>query len=198
MRLAALLGLVAALAAAPATLSGRPAGANRSGADCALTSTGLIPLTDMGARRYRGYRGGLYPAGRNRPRRSTCAKGQPAPSRSSRSTGRSSCSRSGCRTRPRSSPPSSARRHGTRGEPEPDVVDGAQDGLDAEIIKRPVLLGQRDTRLAAQGVTANQVQAVWLKEAIAGEDRRVPAGREGAPEGSAVRSSGRCASAIRT
>ena len=65
MRLAAILALVAALAAASATLSTQRRAGERDGtsADCSLTSTGLIPLTDMGSRRYHGYRGGLYPRG---------------------------------------------------------------------------------------------------------------------------------------
>src|SRR5207302_5616588 len=44
-----------------------PAGHASSQADCSLTSTGMLPLTDMGLHRYRGQRGGLYPNGRNRP-----------------------------------------------------------------------------------------------------------------------------------
>ena len=38
-----------------------------SGANCARTSTGLIPLTDLGAGVYRGQQGGLYPGGSNSP-----------------------------------------------------------------------------------------------------------------------------------
>jgi len=36
-------------------------------ADCAATSVGLSPLTDLGGGRYHGYRGGLYANGKNVP-----------------------------------------------------------------------------------------------------------------------------------
>ena len=73
MRVKALLALAAAFAAVSASLSisQAPARQARPNAQCSLTSTGLIPLTDMGNRRYRGYRGGLYPAASTAPRRST-------------------------------------------------------------------------------------------------------------------------------
>src|SRR5262249_30838227 len=35
--------------------------------DCSLTSTGLIPLNDLGPSSYHGFIGGLYPAGSNTP-----------------------------------------------------------------------------------------------------------------------------------
>src|SRR2546421_8570652 len=47
--------------------SSPPASRAQPQADCSFTSTGLVPLTDMGRRKYRGYRGGLYPSARNRP-----------------------------------------------------------------------------------------------------------------------------------
>lgn len=34
-------------------------------ADCSLTTTGNVPLPDLGARTYKGYTGGLYPDGSN-------------------------------------------------------------------------------------------------------------------------------------
>ena len=55
------------------------------------------------------------------------------------------------------------------------IVDGAQDGWDAERVKSdPEYWDNIEARLEAAGVAANQVQAVWLKESIAGEDRRFP------------------------
>src|SRR4051794_38320904 len=71
MRFAALLAVVASLAAASATISTKDA----PSADCSLTSTGLPPLTDMQQRRYHGFRGGLYPVGRNRPTKAYLNKG---------------------------------------------------------------------------------------------------------------------------
>lgn len=177
MRLAALLALVAALAAASATLSrDAPAGANRSGADCSLTSTGLIPLTDMGTRRYRGYHGGLYPAGRNTPAPKYLRKGQAASKQIKPINGKIvllSIGMSNATAEFSAFKRSSD--HDTQVNPNVVVVDGAQDGFDAtKIIKRPVYWDNADARLAADGVSANQVQAVWLKEAIAGEDRPFP------------------------
>lgn len=177
MRLAALLVLVAALAAASATLSkNAPAGANRSSADCSLTSTGLIPLTDMGARRYRGYRGGLYPAGRNTPAPKYLRKGQAA-SRQIKPVGGKivllSVGMANATAEFSAFKRSSDR--DTQVNANLVVVDGAQDGFDAaKIVKRPSYWGTIDARLAAEDVSANQVQAVWLKESIAGEDRPFP------------------------
>jgi hypothetical protein len=177
MRLAALLALVAALAAASATLSkDAPASSKRSGADCSLTSTGLIPLTDMGNRRYRGYRGGLYPAGRNTPAPKYLRKGQAASKLVKPINGKIvllSIGMSNATAEFSAFKRSSDR--DTQVNANLVVVDGAQDGFDAtKIIKRPVYWDNADARLAAEGVSPNQVQVVWLKEAIAGEDRPFP------------------------
>jgi hypothetical protein len=178
MRLAASLALVAALAAASATLSTKdaPASANRIGADCSLTSTGLIPLTDMGSRRYRGYRGGLYPAGRNAPTPKYLRKGQAASKQIHPINGKIvllSIGMSNATAEFSAFKRSSDR--DTLVNPNLVVVDGAQEGFDAtRIINRPVYWDNVDGRLEAEGVSANQVQAVWLKEAIAGEHRAFP------------------------
>ena len=57
------------------------------------------------------------------------------------------------------------------------LVDGAMGGWDARRIARPLAGYWRavDRRLAAEGVSATEVQVVWLKQAISGEDRRFPA-----------------------
>jgi hypothetical protein len=178
MRLAALLALVAALAAASATLSTKdaPASANRSGADCSLTSTGLIPLTDMGSRRYRGYRGGLYPAGRNTPAPKYLRKGHAASKQIKPIGGKIVLLSVGmANATAEFSAFKRASDRDTQVNANLVVVDGAQDGFDAaRIVKRPSYWDIIDARLAAEDVSANQVQAVWLKESIAGEDRPFP------------------------
>jgi hypothetical protein len=178
MRLVALLSLVAALAAVSASVSTKdaPAGGQRGSADCSLTSTGLIPLTDMGTRRYRGYRGGLYPAGRNTPAPKYMRKLQAASKQIRPINGKIVLLSIG--TSNATAEFSAFKRssdHDTLVNPNLVVVDGAQDGFDAvKIVKRPVYWDTADARLAAEGVSANQVQAVWLKESIAGEDRPFP------------------------
>ena len=178
MRLAALLALVAALAAASASLSTKdaPASASRIRADCSLTSTGLIPLTDMGSRRYRGYRGGLYPAGRNTPSPKYLRKGQAASKQIHPINGKIvllSIGMSNATAEFSAFKRSSDR--DTQVNANLVVVDGAQEGFDAtKIVNRPVYWDNVDDRLQAEGVSANQVQAVWLKEAIAGEQRPFP------------------------
>ena len=184
-------------------LSTSSAPASRSGlkSDCSLTSTGLIPLTDMGA-----------PALPRLPRRSLSRRAQPpvaaylrkglAASRnaSGGSTGRSSCSRSACRTRPRSSPLSSEWSTATpRRTRDLTIVDGAQDGWDARAHEvRLRYWDLVDERLNEADVSANQVQAVWLKQSIAGEDRRFPQGCARRSRRTCGRSSAPCASATRT
>src|SRR5262245_2567303 len=178
MRVKALLALAAAFAAASASLSiaQAPAKEARPNAQCSLTSTGLVPLTDMGNRRYRGYRGGLYPGGVNRPSAKYLKKGLAAGRQVHPidgkivllSIGMSNASAEFAafeRVSDRDSQVST----------KVVVVDGAQDGFDATNINaRPVYWDNVDTRLAAAGVSASQVQVVWLKEAIAGEERRFP------------------------
>jgi hypothetical protein len=178
MRVKALLALVVAFAAVSASLSisQAPARQARPNAQCSLTSTGLIPLTDMGNRRYRGYRGGLYPGGLNRPSAKYLKKGMTA-SRQVRpingkivvlSVGMSNASAEF----------SAFKRASDRDDQRNTnvvVVDGAQNGFDASNVNsRAVYWDNIDSRLAEAGVSASQVQVVWLKEAIAGEHRRFP------------------------
>jgi hypothetical protein len=55
------------------------------------------------------------------------------------------------------------------------VVDGAQDGFDSRRARsQPVFWENIDQRLAEADATPEQVQAVWLKQSVAGEQRRFP------------------------
>jgi hypothetical protein len=178
MRVKALLALAAALAAVSASLSisQAPAKETRPNAQCSLASTGLMPLTDMGNRRYRGYRGGLYPGGINRPsakylKKGTAASKQVHPINGKivlLSIGMSNASAEWSAFKRSSDNDSQV-------NPKVVVVDGAQDGYDATNLNaKPVYWDNVDAKLDAAGVSAAQVQVVWLKEAIAGEHRRFP------------------------
>jgi hypothetical protein len=153
--------------------------------NCAGTSTGLTALSDLGQRRYHGFVGGLYPGASNRPPtayaregRSRAARVVPrdatgAPSGAGRivllSVGMSNASAefSQFQMQAAGDPRKSAR---------VTLVDGAQGGADADRVANPA--GQYwnvvDQRLRAAGATDAQVQAVWLKEAIAGEREPFP------------------------
>jgi len=172
-----LIPIAAAIAVALwLSTSSAPASRAQPQADCSFTSTGLIPLTDMGRRKYRGYRGGLYPNGRNRPTPAYQRKGVAA-ARQVRpidgkivllSVGMSNTTEEFSAFKQRAD-------HDPAKSPNVTIVDGAQDGWDAERLKsQPAYWDNVDQRLAAAGATRAQVQAVWLKEAIAGEDRRFP------------------------
>jgi hypothetical protein len=172
-----LLTIASALAVAVAlSTSSAPASRSVQQADCSLTTTGLPPLTDMGRRRYRGFRGGLYPAGRNRPTKAYLRKGLNA-SRQVRpidgkivllSVGMSNATAEFAAFKRVADRDSAKNAKVT-------IVDGAQDGWDARRVRaEPEYWDLIDARLIAAGVSANQVQAVWLKESIAGEDRRFP------------------------
>src|SRR4029453_2068275 len=63
------LFLLSLLVLVPVAAGERPTGEARSSAECSVTSTGLIPLTDLGKRTYRAQKGGLYPGGTNTPPR---------------------------------------------------------------------------------------------------------------------------------
>lgn len=61
-------------------------------------------------------------------------------------------------------------------DPEVKFVDGAIGGWDARRVARPAAgyWSAVDRRLAAEGSSPREVQVVWLKEAISGEDRPFP------------------------
>ena len=173
----ALATVAAALAVALAfAMSVTPSSRSAAQADCTLTSTGLLPLTDMGKRRYRGFRGGLYPAGRNRPTPGYLKKGMTASRRVRPIDGKIALLSVGMAnaTEEFAAFKKVADRDAAK-NPNLTIVDGAQEGWDADRVRSdPEYWANVDSRLAAAGVSARQVEAVWVKESIAGEDRRFP------------------------
>ncbi|MGH6820347.1 MAG: hypothetical protein ACREDU_05730, partial [Methylocella sp.] len=147
---------------------------------------GYKPLTDFKGEKYIGYEGGLYPGRTN----------QPSPSYLQLGLKKAAA----VKPRNRDGTPDSAgriallsigmsnttaefsefvREAGADPQRNPQVVlvDGAQGGMDAERTKDPGssywnFVAQR---LSAADVTASQVQVVWLKQAIAGENKPFPA-----------------------
>jgi hypothetical protein len=155
-------------------------------ANCDKTSTSYPPLSDLGLGTYQGYTGGLYPEGANSPPldykwmgRARAARivplnaaGKPDPANGrivllsigmSNTTQEFSTFKQLADTDPQKNPRLT-------------IVDGAVGGQDANTIRNPnasywITVTQR---LTNAGVTPNQVEAVWLKEAIAGENRPFP------------------------
>ena len=157
--------------------------------NCGNTSTGLVPLNDLGAGTYNGAQGGLYPGGTNvRPDAHTAgglaqatqivprdASGNPAaPSAGGRivflSIGMSNCTQEFMRfVQIATADPLKA--------PAVIPVDGAQGGQTAAIIMDPSadFWTVVENRLAAANVTDAQVQAIWFKEADANPTNGWPA-----------------------
>ncbi|RMG53813.1 MAG: hypothetical protein D6723_06515 [Acidobacteria bacterium] len=150
--------------------------------DCSKTSVGLTPLTELGTGTYQGKRGGLYPNGMNTPPpehflaglrlaeeiEPLDANGRPDP-RNGRivliSIGMSNTTQE-----------FSTFIELANDDPEKNplltIVDGAQGGMSANRIIDPDdgATGTRfwtrvDQRLRRAGVTPNQVQVAWVKEA---------------------------------
>lgn len=147
-----------------------------AGADCAKTTTGMIPLNDLGDGTYQGFPGGLYPGGVNmRPAAHDAAgllraaqvvprdaAGQPAPGGRIvfLSIGMSNATQefSVFQQLAQADPARNAA---------VEVVDGAQGGQAAEDMVDPnaPYWGFVLQRLQQQGVTPAQVQVVWLQNA---------------------------------
>jgi hypothetical protein len=148
-------------------------------------SVGFTPLTELGTGRYKGEEGGLYPVGSNTPPPAHLANGvklaheivpldadgKPSPDGKIvlLTTGMSNTTME-----------SQAFIKLAAGDPQinPHVLllDGAQGGQTAKVIAKPDAnyWKEDDRRLAAAGVTAKQVQAVWLKQANAGPTEPFP------------------------
>jgi hypothetical protein len=155
----------------------KAAARQKTGPSTQATSTGLVPLDQMTAQqRYKGEDGGLYGGGQNVPptahqqaaQRETArivpldAKGRPAPNGKIvlLSIGMSNTTQEFSRFKQRADtdPVKS---------PQVILVDGAQGGMDAArwSTSGSVTWTTVDQRLAAAGVTAQQVEAVWMKHA---------------------------------
>lgn len=152
---------------------------NGWGSDCSTTSVGLVPLNDLGAGSYQGFPGGLYPSGLNVPppghhfagRQQAAqvvprdAAGLPSATGSIvlLSIGMSNATQEFAFFKQLAD-----------ADPAKDaqvvIVDGAEGGQSAEVIANPNAAYWTTVmnRLAQAGVTAEQVQVLWLKEALAG------------------------------
>ncbi|MEK6572468.1 MAG: hypothetical protein AABZ61_13925, partial [Bacteroidota bacterium] len=156
------------------------------GQDCSKTSVSLIPINDLGSRFYKAYQGGLYPVGNN---------GRPAAHDSAGlalarsiqplnpagivdilngkfvllSIGMSNA------TQEFSVFKIVADTDRTK-NPKLVIVDGAQGGQTATIISNPAATfwAVVDQRLGSAGVTRQQVQVAWVKEADAGPTQPFP------------------------
>jgi len=159
-RLLAIAALVAALPAA------------------AADSTGLTPLTELADGRYKGFRGGLYPGGRNTPAKEYLKVGLARAAQVKPRDGKIVLLSIGMSNttqefqifkRLADADP--------RKNPRVTIVDGAQGGQDAIRSSDPAAPFWQvvDQRLAAAGATPKQVQVVWLKQAYAGPREPFPA-----------------------
>ena len=170
------IALAAAVALGAATVDA-PAEPTRSRADCERTSTGLVPLTDMGRRRYRGHRGGLYPFGRNRPSPAYQRLGLAAARRVRPIEGKIVVLSIGMSntTREFSDFKSRADRDPLKGD-FVELVNGAEAGWDAKRIKSASSRYWQlvDERLNDSNSSPEQVQVIWLKQAIMGDSRPFP------------------------
>jgi PKD repeat protein len=155
-------------------------------ADCSLTSTGIIPLNDLGPGSYQGFTAGLYPAGFDMPPAAHAAaafdiatnqikpldaSGNPNPV-----NGRIVMISVGMSNTTQEFASKGTQNFKLRADADPAknpqlvIVDGAQGGQDATAWIDPSAPTWTtvNQRLAAAGVTQQQVQVCWLKQALAG------------------------------
>jgi hypothetical protein len=157
-----------------------PSGA---GGNCLGTSTGLVPLIDLGTGNYQGFQGGLYPGGSNlRPAGHEAAgltqstqvvprdgAGLPDPN------GQIVILTIGMSNTSLESDWFAFFSHSDpRRNPAVLVVNGAHGGLSAQgiFLRGKLPLSYIDSELALAGVTNEQVQVVWYK--LADEDPQQP------------------------
>jgi hypothetical protein len=167
-----LLAVIAVVLVLPAAAPGRNA------ANCGETSVAMKPLPDLGKATYHGYHGGLYTDGKNAAPKAYAKTGLARARAVKPIDGKIVLLSIGMsNTTQEFSAFKRVADIDPRKNPAVTIVDGAQGGQDAEIIKDPNarfwnIVG---ARLSLAGATAAQVQAVWLKEAIARESNPFPA-----------------------
>jgi hypothetical protein len=150
----------------------------RVAANCSQTSVAMKPLTDLGTGKYHGYQGGLYAHGKNTPPKAYLKAGLARAKAVKPVDGKIVLLSIGMsNTTQEFSAFKRSADVDSRKNPALTIVDGAQGGQDAEIVKDPNARFWTvvDQRLAAAGATPAQVQAVWLKEAVARESNQFPA-----------------------
>ncbi len=151
----------------------------------------LIALTELGAGKYKGFEGGLYPGGKNeRPKEHEAAglrlakeivprdaEGKPSPE------GKIVLLSVGMSNTNQASSGFQKAIQSARAELNPRMifVNGAVGGMTAAAIQNPdsgsgaKYWAEVDQRLKQAGVTRAQVQSVWIKEADAGPNEGFPA-----------------------
>ncbi|MBM4108307.1 MAG: hypothetical protein FJ255_05770 [Phycisphaerae bacterium] len=154
--------------------------------DCTRTSVGFTPLIDMGASTYQGFDGGLYANGANLPPPAHLAAGV-AIGRAIRPLDAAGLPSTDGRVVLVTIGMSNTRNESARlipmygsfdnRNPRVTVVNGAQGGQHAGIISNPSASywSYVDQQLANAGLTREQVQVVWVKQAVAGPNLAFPA-----------------------
>jgi hypothetical protein len=157
-----------------------------SGVNCSNTSTPHTPLSDLKNGSFHGFKGGLYPHGRNVMPRfyrrigiNRAATVQPLePNGQAGPNGQIVLMSVGMSNAFLEWEEFSTEVDGVAGiAPELSIVQGAESGQDAVAIADAdaAYWTHVDEALGAHGLTPKQVQVIWLKEAIAYETRAFPA-----------------------
>ena len=166
-----------ALALVPAAAYSSAPGEARIAAECSVRQTGLRPLTDMGRARYRGQPGGLYPGGVNRASAGHLKRGLDAAKRVRPIRGRIGVLGVGMANAMAEFGAFARSANQVQGINQSlTFVEGPGSGWDAVRITRP---GSKywdalDTRIRRAKLQRGQIQVVWLKQMVAGEDRPFP------------------------
>lgn len=153
--------------------------------NCSRTSIGATPLNDLGAGKYKGFEGGLYPGGKNTPPAAHAAGGMRQVAAIQRLDAAGKPSPTGkivvisigmSNTTQEFSVFVSLSNADPRRKPGVVVVDTAQGGQDARRIADPKAPYWQSVvqKLGRAGVTAQQVQVAWIKEAVARPTKPFP------------------------
>jgi lysophospholipase L1-like esterase len=144
----------------------------------ARESTGLVPLPDLVGKTYQGEEGGLYPGGKNTPPEAHLKEGLRLAKSIAATDGKIVFLTIGMSN---TTQETQAFQKLAARDPEINpklvIVDGAQGGQTARITADPNANYWKvvDERLAEAGVTRNQVQVAWIKQANAQPSQGWPA-----------------------